>query len=676
VSIRVAIEHRTAYRFDREVEIAPHVVRLRPAPHCRTPILAYSLTITPAEHFINWQQDPAGNHIARLVFPKPARELSLTVDLVAEMTPFNPFDFFLEEASGTWPLTYDPALSSDLAPYLATEPAGPLLTQWLHEVPKQDAPIIDFLVDLNRRVLAHVAYSVRLDPGVHTPDDTLQKGVASCRDSAWLLVQALRNLGVAARFASGYLIQLRPDDLNGGGATEDFTDLHAWAEAYVPGAGWIGLDPTSGLFTGEGHIPLACTSAPAAAAPIEGSTGVAQVEFEFANAVKRVHEPPRVTKPYTEAQWHAIDALGNAVDTYLADHDVRLTMGGEPTFVSTADMESPEWNTAALGGDKHELGLKLVDRLKPEGSLVLHGQGKWYPGEPLPRWVINVFWRLDGHPLWRDPRLLADPSTPGDHTPAHARALAVAIGAALGLDETAWYPAYEDPVERLLQEARLPAGDPPQLDEPDPSDGDVLDNGQARAQLIARLDSERGDPAGWVLPLRRAPGDEQWFTGRWLLRRAHLLLMPGDSPVGLRLPLQSLTWTPPEPDPEQSLFRSVSPLAADLAARASARMHEPPPVTALCIELREGRIHVFLPPLKELEHAAELIATIEAAAAGCALEVVVEGYSPPRDVRISSFGVAPDPGVLEVNIHPSGSWRELVERGAWLVGPMKRPLNR
>ncbi len=671
MSIRLAIEHRTVYRYDRLVRLGPQAIRLRPAPHCRTPILAYSLQVTPAEHFVNWQQDPFGNFVARFVFPEPTREFSVEVDLVTDTTVINPFDFFVDERARNWPFEYEPSLAEDLAPYLALGPAdGLLLDAWIASVARIETPIIDFLVELNRRVLGDVGYSIRMEPGVQSPERTLERAVGSCRDSAWLLVAILRRLGIAARFVSGYLVQLAQDNPPDDGKPDqpDFTDLHAWAEAYIPGAGWVGLDATSGLLAGEGHIPLACTSTPASAAPISGSVDDAQTSFEFSNVVRRIHEPPRVTLPYTDRQWARIDALGRFVDAKLENADVRLTMGGEPTFVSVAEMDEPEWNTLADGGAKRELAEALTKRLAAAfapGALIQHGQGKWYPGEPLPRWQIGVHWRTDGQPLWRDPSLLADPTSPGCATTADAARVMHAIADALGLPDDVRYVAYEDPLARLWGESRLPAGEPPSQPAPDPADP-ALSDAVARAGIVASLDAERGEPRGWAIPLHREPGEPVWSTGRWLLRRGHLFLIPGDSPIGLRLPLDSLTWTPPPSVAEQSLFREVQSLAADLDA-APTVASAPPPITALCVELRDGHVHVFMPPIEELAHAAELIAVIEAAAAQARVEVVLEGYPPPRDTRAQQFVVAPDPGVIEVNIHPSGSWTELAQRTLALV---------
>jgi uncharacterized protein (DUF2126 family) len=712
MSIRVALEHRMSYRFDRAVGLSPHVVRLRPAPHCRTPVLAYSLTVTPREHFINWQQDPFGNHLARLVFPEPARELTVTVDLVADLAIVNPFDFFVEESAARYPFAYDATLERELAPYLSDnqhlsdDEPGPLLAQWLGSWSSERGggsdgqAIVDFLVALNQRIQRSVAYTTRMEPGVQTPDETLEKGLGSCRDSAWLLVQVLRRVGLAARFVSGYLVQLRPDEapLDGPpGALTDFTDLHAWAEAYIPGAGWIGLDPTSGLLAGEGHLPLVCSPHPSTAAPISGTTEPCEVTFEHSNTVRRLEEPPRVTLPYSEEQWAHIDALGDEVDKALAAGDVRLTLGGEPTFVAADDMEAAQWTTAADGGDKRARGealaRRLLDRFGP-GGLLHYGQGKWYPGEPLPRWQITLLWRADGEPLWNDRTLLADAvlidsgatgaagAPPGGAgvspggAAADAAVLARSIAASLGLPDGCCIPGYEDPLHRLLVEAGLPAGEPPAVDV-DPTDESLAASDSRLAALAALDEDGRGDPVGWVIPLHpvpdagpdTGPGERPgWATTHWTLRRGHLALIPGDSPMGLRLPLEALTWRPAPPaDPEPSPFDEHPPLPGRMAAAARRRPKakevdpEKVPRGALCVEVRAGNLFVFLPPVQHLEHAVDLIGVVERAAAKLGRPVVLEGYLPPIDPRLVRLAVTPDPGVLEVNIHPASSWPELVD---------------
>jgi len=414
MAIHVALHHRTRYRYDRPVTHAPHVVRLRPAPHCRTPIHGYSLTLQPRKHFINWQQDPHGNYLARIVLPDKARELSIDVDLVAELSVYNPFDFFLDTSAERFPFQYEAWLVKELAPYLEAPAPGPRLRQLLDGIDRTEQRTIDFLVDLNRRLSQHIKYIIRLEPGVRPAEDTLARGEGSCRDTGWLLVQVLRHLGLAARFVSGYLIQLAPDvkPLEGPpGPETDFTDLHAWAEVYLPGAGWLGLDPTSGLLAGEGHIPLAATPDPYSAAPVTGAVEECEATFHHEMRVTRIHESPRVTRPYTEEQWREIDALGRRIDADLAAADVRLAVGGEPTFVSIDDMDGDEWTIAALGPTKRTLAGELLKRLRgrfAEGGLEHFGQGKWYPGESLPRWALSCYWRKDGVPLWQNPSLFAD----------------------------------------------------------------------------------------------------------------------------------------------------------------------------------------------------------------------------------------------------------------------------
>ncbi|HUF99370.1 MAG TPA: transglutaminase family protein [Ilumatobacter sp.] len=672
MGIHIGIEHRTTYQFDRFTALHPHVLRLRPAPHSRTPILAYSLTVAPDNHFINWQQDPFGNYLARLVFPEPSDVLDITVDLVADLTVINPFDFFVEESAEFYGFSYEPQLASDLEPYLrrSSEPE-PLLDKWLTGIDrgikegKGTIGIADFLVSVNQRLYNDIEYSVRMEAGVQSPEETLSRAIGSCRDTGWLLVEALRRMGLAARFVSGYLVQLTADQaaLDGAdGPTADFTDLHAWAEVYVPGAGWIGLDPTSGLFAGEGHIPLACTPHPASAAPVTGAIGTANTTFSFSNVVQRIREDPRVTLPYTPDQWAAIDQLGEAVDERLVAGDVRLTMGGEPTFVSIDDMEGDEWNIAADSPAKRKLAHELSERLRDrfgKGGLLQHGQGKWYPGEELPRWRIDIVWRNDGQPLWSKSELLAMPATEGTSALADAQRFAVGVATIFGLDPSAVVPAYEDPVEAAWSESRLPGGDPPEA-AASASDASSTDS---RAALINRL-SGADAPTGFLLPLHRGHHDGQarWCTTNWELRRGQLFLIPGDSPIGLRMPLDSLMWSPFPDTYERSEFEPREELpAAGALPKAPAVMverHAAPP-TSLGFEVRNGNVEVFLPPLDSADDAVELLNVLEAVAAELDCPVVVQGYSLPHDARLGSLTVTPDPGVIEVNVQPTARWAEL-----------------
>ncbi len=682
--IHVALTHRTHYTYDRLVAHAPHVVRLRPAPHCRTRILSYSQRIVGGEHFINWQQDPFSNWNARLVFPEKMREFAVEVELIAEMAVHDPFDFFLDESAEKFPFAYDTTVRKELAPFMELPAPTPRLLSFvdvlLAEYLRKGARTIDFLVDVNSRLQRQISYTIRLEPGVQTPEQTLEKSTGSCRDTGWLLVALLRSLGFAARFVSGYLIQLKHDvkSLDGPSGTEvDFTDLHAWCEVYLPGAGWIGLDPTSGLLAGEGHIPLSCTPEPSNAAPITGATDVCKSELLHEMKVTRIFESPRVTKPYTDAQWASIESLGREIDTALVKDDVRLTMGGEPTFISIDDFDSPEWNTTALGPAKRALSDTLLRRLQPEfapGALLHYGSGKQYPGEPLPRWAFGCYWRKDGQPIWQNLALIADEKTEHSHTAEHSGKFIAALAARVGLDARWIMPAYEDSFYDSWKSRRLPVNKPAEKSAPpEPS------------------------VVGHALPIQRR--DSAWISGPWFLPSERLLLFPGDSPMGLRLPLDSLPWVSAEDYPyiveldpaaeraplpgrgdfRQRTVRSVAPKTlSEKDTLRAALMADPTRVpkpgesaawivrTAICVEARGGKLHVFMPPVALLEEYLELISAVEDTAEQLKLPVVIEGYTPPNDPRIHVLKVTPDPGVIEVNLHPSKTWDELVSRTTFL----------
>ncbi len=674
MSIHVALHHRTRYHYDRRVTLSPQIIRLRPAPHARTRVLSYSLKVEPQPHFLNWQQDPHGNWQARVVFPDKLNEFQVTVDLVAEIAAFNPFDYFIEPYAETFPFAYEAALAEDLKPFLEPQKAGPLLRAYLAQIPRKKIHTNDFLVELNRRLQQHTRYLIRLEPGVQTPEETLLKASGSCRDSGWLLVQILRHLGLAARFVSGYLIQLKPDvkSLDGPSGTDhDFTDLHAWAEVYVPGAGWIGLDPTSGLLTAEGHIPLSATPEPQSAAPITGAVDKCEVEFAHEMSVTRIHQSPRVTQPYSEEQWREIDALGEAVERRLRAQDVRLTMGGEPTFVSLDDMQGAEWNTAAVGPTKQQLAYALIQRLRERfapGGLITYGQGKWYPGESLPRWVYALYWRGDGRPLWT---LKAPTEAAAPATTALAERFLLGLAKQLDVDPGNVLPAYEDALFYLHQERRLPVN------------VDVLDsklrNPEERARLAQVFERGLDQPRGYVLPIQRwqSRARPSWISERWDVRGGRLFLIPGDSPVGLRLPLDALPWVPAtlyphvhpvdptvtraplaDSDPRRQAFREVPRKVRE------PQTEQKPGVggkvrTALTVEAREGFINVFMPPVANVEDYLDLVAAVEGVAVKLNAPVRIEGYAPPADSRLNLIKITPDPGVIEVNIHPAHSWADL-----------------
>lgn len=737
MSIRVAINHTTRYEYDRPIAISPQVIRLRPAPHNRTPIHSYSLRIEPEEHFLNWQQDPHGNYLARVVVPERTALFEVKIDIVADLEAFNPFDFFLEPKAEQFPFTYDESLKQELKPYLETEPASPELTAFIETLDRAPRRTVDFLVDINRTLAQAIQYVIRMEPGVQTPQETLKLRRGSCRDSGWLLVQLFRQLGIAARFVSGYLVQLKPDEVpieGPRGPAEDFTDLHAWCECYVPGAGWIGLDPTSGLLAAEGHIPVACSPQPSSAAPIEGATEKADTNFSFHMDVRRIVDVPRVTKPYSDEQWGKILEVGHEVDARLVAGDVKLTMGGEPTFVSSKEPDAPEWNLAALGGTKHATGDRLLRRLHDlwqPGGLIHHGQGKWYPGEHLPRWATSCYYRHDGVDLWTDDRFAARTGEPLGHTVDDAEAFARRLAENLAVGSKSLMLGYEDTWYYLWRERRLPTNVDPfdsRLEEP------------VERERLARIFRQGLDAkVGWILPL--AHTGTAWISGPWFLREERCYLMPGDSPMGFRLPLDSQPWIasvdydgghPPDPTldypplPKEFVFPLSGSAAAASAGAGAARgaplrqrrfpkTGEPGDTTAgdreaerarererelrrageattadpfsaplpwesatgltrtaLCVEPREGILRVFLPPLSTTEAFVELIRAIETTAKELGLPVQVEGYPPPHDPRIGVFKVTPDPGVLEVNLPYVYTWDELVTQTDQLYEAAKR----
>jgi uncharacterized protein (DUF2126 family) len=396
-------------------------------------------------------------------------------------------------------------------------------------------------------------------------------------------------------------------------------------------------------------------------------------------SVRRVHEDPRVTLPYTEEQWERILSLGCQVDREIVAGDIRLTMGGEPTFVSIDDMDGEEWNTGALGEEKRLRAERLLDRLRDRfapGGLLHYGQGKWYPGEPLPRWALGCHWRIDGAPLWNNRELLAREDVEYGFGVPQAEQFAETLACRLNLDPRYVNRASEDPFYYLQQERQFPVN-------VDPAEN-RLENPLERERIRRVFKQGVDSPVGVVLPLQRAPGRSgpEWQTGLWMFRGDRLLLFPGDSPMGLRLPLPSLPWVAPEEAPEihppdPTVKRAGLPVPPHsvpippfMQLRKPTERDRVPAIgesapwvvrTALCVEPRGGRLYIFMPPVTAAEDYIDLLAALEDTAAHLKMPVVIEGYAPPHDPRIQHIKVTPDPGVIEVNVHPARNWKELVD---------------
>jgi len=670
MSIRVALTHVTTYNYGKKINLSPHVIRLRPAPHTRNNIVSYSLKILPKNNFLNWQQDPFGNYLARLVFNDKTDIFEVAVDLVLDLKVINPFDFFVEDYAEKFPFIYEKNLKKELAPYLKPQKPGALLSHYLKKVDRSAKRTTEFLVMLNQMVYSDIDYIIRMEPGVQTTEKTLKTKMGSCRDSGYLLVQILRNLGFAARFVSGYLIQLKPDvkSLDGPhGAEKDFTDLHAWAEVYLPGAGWVGLDPTSGLFCGEGHIPLAASPEPESAGPIFGYAERAKTQFAFSMQVERILETPRVTKPYLDEDWNRIVNIGKTVDQKISKNDIRLTIGGEPTFVSDENRSSNEWHFDALGSEKYSkseiLFKKLKDHYAP-GGVIQYCQGKWYPGEPIPRWSMNTYWRLDGEAIWSQPQLLANDRYNGRLGEKEAREFGILLLQNLRLASEYLIPAYEDSLYYLWKEGNLPLETENLLN--NLSEFDKME----RERVLRVLDQGLGRIVGFAVPLEFNHYSNAWNSQAWFFRRSRMQLIPGDSPMGFRLPLDSISG-------KQSYFYQEDPSVPRLPLmkrKEIAQRREAQPIftydvtynymtkMALCLEPRNGNLRVFLPPIQSLEAWLDLVFQIERTALALQIPIVMEGYEPPLDPRINRFKITPDPGVIEVNLHPSRSFSELLEK--------------
>ena len=646
---QVELHHRTTYRYERPVSMGPQVIQLRPAPYCATPIVSYTLGVEPADHILRWQFDPLGNHLARVVFPQKVSDFVVDVTLVADMSPINPFAFLIDPGFDTYPFEYPPDLAQNLEPYRKVSPEGPLLKAFLDEIPVAPQNTVVFVGDLTSRVCGRVGYTTRLEHGVQSCEQTLRQRSGSCRDSAWLLVQVFRSFGLAARFVSGYLIQLASEEADATGPKFDSADLHAWTEVFLPGAGWIGIDPTSGLFTAEGHIPLVCTPSPSQAAPISGTVEPAKVDFGFSVSVRRLNEAPDLAKPFSDEQWARVREVAHEVDRRLVEQEVGLTMGGEPTFVGIDEPESMQWNLEALGPIKRTRALTLIRRLRERtapGGLLHYGQGKWYPGEPLPRWAMLCVSRVDGVAIWEDADLIAREDAERGFGVEDSQRFIEALAQRLQVSSTSILAAFEPGIEN----------------------------------------DDKQEPTGYVLPLRRrqqAGGTLVWSSQLWFERPEKLVLFPGDSPIGYRITAELVPFVAPDeltyemdesgaarlpdaPARRSDLF-GVEPETDSLPPLSSTAETAPELIRpALCVQAVQGRVHVFLPYTPVAADYLDLIAGVEDTCRHLAMPIWLEGYPPPYDPRLRFYGLTPDPGVLEVNLPPTANWDALEEVNAIL----------
>ncbi|MET0386278.1 MAG: transglutaminase family protein [Polyangiales bacterium] len=672
---RVAITHRFEQRFERPLRLSTHWLRLRPAPQTRARITAYSLQVHAQGHFLNWVRDPFENYLARLDLPEPVPSLGIDLELIAELTPVNPFDFLADYEAANHPFKYSEHSQKELAPYLALPEVGPRLRAFLATLERDEVSTVERLSTINRQVHEALTLSAagRLQCGEPVdPEGSLSKGSGSAWQLAWLLTVGLRELGIASRFVCGQRITLAADDAE---LRQDHVILHSWSEAFVPGAGWIGLDPSAGVFTTETYIPFASAPDPLRVRPIVGEREreAGRETLTETLTVKRL-TPQLTASPFSPSHWSDIRALGQHVDRDLNARGLTPSLSHSLTFSSAHPVGWLEWNTHALGDNKRATAEALLanlrKRLAPSGVPHL-GQGEWFSGEPLPRWRLTCVGRTDGVPLWRNPDRLGWGRVGNTiRPPQDAEQLAKRIARALGVQSEHVVPALEDPLH-----ARWSARNNPL---PTPSD-EELNDPAARRKLAARLSETRGDPTGYVLPLRWDHAAQRWESGVWAFRRGGLHLVPGDSPLGYRLPLASLQIdeeTTREAQLERSPFEPRGELpelyaethlrlqaAAQSGEQTRARETAPArtPRTALCVQIRAGQLYVFLPPVSHAEHYVALVTAIETAAEAGHTTVILEGYEPPEDPRLSRFVLEPDAGVLRLHLPQAAAWPARLE---------------
>ncbi len=644
---RVALRHRLDYRFDRPVRLSTHWLRLRPAPQAVACIQAYSLTVRPASHFVNWVRDPFENHLARLDFPEAVSRCSIDMELLAELPPTNPFDFLLAADAAEHPFRYPDQLAGELAPYLWSGESGEELRRWLDTLDRTPAPTVERI----QQIATRTAEDFRLEDHRRQPDLSrlLRDGSGSHRELAWLLTLSLRALGIATRLVSGYRLMITADA---------HAHLHSWCDAYLPGAGWIGLDPASGLLTAEHHIPLCTASDPTRVLPVLGYRESCEEELQERISL-RLLESHAADWPYSAAQWTRLESAAASVDAALRGTGIRLGQSTSLEFGKPDQPDAPEWRTTGQGPDKWRTATRLMERLREKrmpGSIILLGQGEWYAGEPAPRWALHCIGRRDGQPLWSAASFSADRAGDEKTEAADAARFAKALAGALGLPAGSAVPAFEDQLYQLWSEnAQVDyAPDTRQFEDP-----------VQRSQLAEQLSKTHAEPTGHVIPLAWDYHAATWRSRPWQTRRQQLYLTPGPFPMGYRLPLNTLPAgdaSRAEQPPEYSPWDAVP--TDDTARRIDQQPDDSPaPPTAICVEYREDRLCVFLPPLPDLGQFQRLLKAVDQTASELGLPVLLEGYGPPPSPALELLTAEPETGTLRLRLPLTTSWQQELD---WL----------
>lgn len=263
---RLQIRHHTLYRYSEPVTLLPHQLMIRPRAGHDIQLESSSLTISPTPT-VKWHRDISGNSVAVATFHQPADTLSILSEVVVGHYEAEPLDFIVDGNAVMFPFCFNPSERVELIPYqtLCFPGDSESVSSWVEQFwrPGQSIETYALLDRMNKDIVTNFTYRMREEPGVQRPAETLRSRAGSCRDFATLFIEGCRYLGLAARFVSGYLHC--PETVQGHGST------HAWAEVYLPGAGWKGFDATSGIVVGHDHIAVAVTRHPADAPPVSGS---------------------------------------------------------------------------------------------------------------------------------------------------------------------------------------------------------------------------------------------------------------------------------------------------------------------------------------------------------------------------------------------------------------------